>query len=542
MEVEWKYLLVLDPDQSERIKPSPDAKPMPEHLLNNQDVNASNKKEGIPEIDDFFTDPGSEYKWAEFHTCAVSEARNPFQKKIDFDKLEQLWFYLGKTSTEARAQYTHDPKKPVHNPKSVFLHSIRSSPQPIVAAQRPSYSASYSKVVNAAQLQNPYGYKSTGQQQQNQSQQRLEKPYQYKPKVEAQPNNHSPHLPYGYQFNNQQPIQPRPPAPSVNYPQFPLAGSTAQSHGQQQTPKAQTKSTNHHSPLNYQTPLGARQSSTGLYDNSPPFQNYYQAAERKYSAQKPMEHRYEFLASPIQYHRNPATPAPTANMSGQTSISPNVTNMSHSRSDSNGTSNAEYLQSLNKYPYLRNSYLRRPKVYVSPYKESYGFTAEWAARLQSKPIDLPIPVSNAPNPQTPITTGHTNSTTSSSSANGYVGIDNPIIPPQLPHSQPLSQFQYQTQQQFQAQMHREANKNTEERTGINKFEQIMKQLASPYSAPHIPAGQIYASTGPIAHGWPWLQGLANGMKAARDVDTKTPPRPDYSPISEAATPKKQVGS
>jgi len=540
VEVEWKYLLVLDPEQSDRIKPSPDAKPMPDHLLNNQDVNASNKKEGIPEIDDFFADPGSEYKWAEFHTCAISEARNPFQQKIDLSKLEQVWFYLGKTSTEARAQYTHDPKKSIHNPKSVFLDSVRPPPQPIVAAQRPSYPASYSKVMNTAHSQSPYGYQPPGQRQQNQPQQRQEKPYQYKPKGEAQPNIYSQPIPYGYQFSNQQPIQPR---PSINYPQFPLAGNLAQQHhGQQQTSQTQAKPGNHHSPLNYQTPLGARPPSTGLYDNSPPFQNYYQAAERKYSAQKPMEHRYEFLASPIQSNRSPPIPAPTANMSGQTSASPNGTAISHSRSDSSGASNAEYLASLNKYPYLRNSYLRRPKVYISPYKESYGFSAEWAARLQPKPTDVPTPLSSAPSPHTPVTADHPNSGLSSSSANGYVGMSNPTIPPQLPRSQLLPQYHCQTQQQFQAQMHREVHNNVEERNGINKLEQIMKHLTSPYSAPHIPAGQIYASTGPIGHGWPWLQGLANGMKAATDAETKTPPRPDYSPISEAATPKKQVGS
>jgi len=519
---------------------------MPEHLLNNQDVNASNKKEGIPEVDDFFADPGSEYKWAEFHTCAVSEARNPFQKKIDFGKQEQVWFYLGKTSTEARAQYTEDPKKPVHNPKSVFLESVRPPPQPILAAQRPSYSTSYPKIVNAAHLQNPYGYKPTSQRQQNQPQQRPEKPYQYKPKLEAQPNIYSQLLPYGYQLNNQQPIQPRP--PSGNYPQFPLVGNSSQTHGQhQQMPQGQAKPGNHHhSPLNYQHPPGTRPSTTGLYDNSPPFQNYYQAAERKYSAQKPMQHRYEFLATPIPSNSSPTTPAPTANMPSHTSTSPNGAAMSHSRNDSSGASNSEYLQSLNKYPYLRNSYLRRPKIYVSPYKESYGFTAEWAARLQAKSTDVPTPISSAPSaptPHTSVITGHSTSSPSSSSANGYVRIDNPIIPPPIPSRIQLPpQYQYQTPQQFQAQMHREAHNNAEERNGVNKLEHIMKQLASPYSAPHIPVGQMYASTGPIGHGWPWLQGLANGMKAATDSETKTPPRPDYSPISEAATPKKQVGN
>lgn len=539
MEVEWKYLLVLDPDQSERIKPSPDAKPLPDHLLNNQDVNASNKKEGVPEIDDFFADPSSEYKWAEFHTCAISEARNPFQQKIDFEKMEQLWFYLGKTSTEARAQYTDDLKKPIHNPKSVFLDSVRPPPQLVVAARRPSSSVSYSKIGNAPHLQNPYGYKLSSQAQHNsQPQQRLEKPYQYKPKLEAQPNNHSQTLPYGYQYNNQQPIQPRPRESSIDYPQPPLAGNSSQPHVKQQTPQVQTKSDNHHSSFNYQTPLGARPSSTGLYDNSPPYQNYYQAAERKYSAQKPMDHRYEFLASPIQSNRSSATPAPMANMLGQTSSSPNGTTMSHIRNDSNSTSNAEYLQSLNKYPYLRNSYLRRPKVYVSPYKESYGFTAEWAARLQSKSKELPTPISNTPSLHTPVITGHSNSGTSSSSSNRYISTDNPVITSQIPCNQPLSQYHYSTPQQFQAQVHREATNNAEERNGVNKFEQIMKQLASPYPSSHIPAGQTYTSTGPIGHGRPWLQ----GVKAATNMETKTLPRPDYSPISEAATPKKQVGN
>ena len=521
---------MLDPEHSERIKPSPDAKPMPEHLLNNQDVNASNKKEGIPEIDDFFADPGSEYKWAEFHTCAVSEVRNPLQQKIDLSKPERLWFYLGKTSTEARAQYTHDPKKPVHNPKGSFLDSVRPPAQPIVPAQRPSYPASYPKVVNAGHPRNPYGYKPPGQHQQSQPQQQLGKPYQYKPKIEAQPNIYSPPLPYGHQSNNQQPIQPRPRGPSVNHSPIPLAGNPSQQpHGQQQTSQAQAESDNHHSPLNQQTPLGTRPPSSGLYDNSPPFQNYYQAAERKYSAQKPMEHRYEFLAAPLQSHQAPATPAPTANMLGRTSASSNGTAMS----------NAEYLASLNKYPYLRNSYLRRPKIYVSPYRESYGFTPEWAARLQSKPTDAPTPISGAPRPQTPVTTDNSSSGLSpSSSANGYIGMGNPIISPQPPRSQLLPQYQYQTSQQFQAQMHREANNSAEERSGVNKFEQIMKQLANPYSTPQVPTGQIYASAGPIGHGWPWLQGLANGMKAAADAETKTPPRPDYSPISEAATPRK----
>jgi len=118
--------------------------------------------------------------------------------------------------------------------------------------------------------------------------------------------------------------------------------------------------------------------ATARHDNSPPYQNYYAALEKRYSAQKPMEQPYDSLLSPVLPNRPDSTP----------SSAPPAT---PPRRDS--ASNAAYLAGLSKYPYLRNSYLRRPKTYVSPYSASgYGFSAEWAARLLSRPADpLPAP-------------------------------------------------------------------------------------------------------------------------------------------------------
>ena len=49
VEVEWKYMLVLDPADSLRPKPSPDAKPLPQHLLHQNDsVNANNRRMAFP--------------------------------------------------------------------------------------------------------------------------------------------------------------------------------------------------------------------------------------------------------------------------------------------------------------------------------------------------------------------------------------------------------------------------------------------------------------------------------------------------------------
>ncbi|KAF2084745.1 JmjC-domain-containing protein, partial [Saccharata proteae CBS 121410] len=145
IEVEWKYLLALDPAESLRPKPSKDAKPLPDALNRKPEaLNARNQKDGPPEADDPFGDPAASQKWAEFHTCTAAEAKNPFQKKVDLSQPDQPWHYLGKTSTEARAQYTGDPKLTVHNPKSNFLDTVKPPPKQVQAiVDRRSLGATY---------------------------------------------------------------------------------------------------------------------------------------------------------------------------------------------------------------------------------------------------------------------------------------------------------------------------------------------------------------------------------------------------------------
>ncbi|KAK8152126.1 hypothetical protein IWX90DRAFT_490740 [Phyllosticta citrichinensis] len=91
-------------------------------------LNSKNQKDGPPEVgDDPFSEQNSSQKWAEFNTASAEEVRNPFQVKVDLSKPNQLWHYLGKTSTEARAQFTDDPKKPVHNTKGNFLETVKEA-------------------------------------------------------------------------------------------------------------------------------------------------------------------------------------------------------------------------------------------------------------------------------------------------------------------------------------------------------------------------------------------------------------------------------
>ncbi|KAJ4289822.1 hypothetical protein N0V90_011153 [Kalmusia sp. IMI 367209] len=168
VEVEWKYLLKLDSEESQRPKPSANAKPLPEHLKENDaSLDISNRTDGVPEMGDPFHDPNSSQKWAEFNTApdVLRKVAN-----VDFSKENCLWYYLGKTSTEARPQYTHDPAKPQHNPKSNFLDTVRPSPPVIPHFQHRSYPASHP--IKPAPVSIPPRTPTQFQ----------ARPYQYKPK------------------------------------------------------------------------------------------------------------------------------------------------------------------------------------------------------------------------------------------------------------------------------------------------------------------------------------------------------------------------
>ncbi|KAI5308083.1 hypothetical protein KEM55_006626, partial [Ascosphaera atra] len=78
------------------------------------------------------SDPGSApttLQWGEFNS-AVPARSNCCNNAavVDLFKPECIWYYLGKTSTECRAQYTDHPAKPYHNPRSHFLESVKPRP------------------------------------------------------------------------------------------------------------------------------------------------------------------------------------------------------------------------------------------------------------------------------------------------------------------------------------------------------------------------------------------------------------------------------
>lgn len=170
IEVEYKYLRLPEPADYRMVKPSAKAIPLPKASLTTSKRMAEDK----PRKDDVFL-PG--FIWKEF--ASFNLPRSVAQVKVDFSRADQLWYYLGKTSTDAKAQYTGDVTKPVNDTRAHFLDSI---PKPVYQAPaRPSLSASFPQnkpnqnALNAARAVSRQSLPAS-------MLSKSEKPYAYKPR------------------------------------------------------------------------------------------------------------------------------------------------------------------------------------------------------------------------------------------------------------------------------------------------------------------------------------------------------------------------
>ncbi|GAB0143882.1 hypothetical protein EsHS_00004383 [Epichloe bromicola] len=198
IEVEWKWLILPELSDYHLPKASAKALPMPASRKAKVELKAKRLQDETPKRDDVFAEG---YKWAEFVSHQVC---NKDQTNVDLSRAEQVWHYLGKTSTEARAQYTEDPAQPRHNPKGNFLDTIPKPPKPAPAA-RPSYnhqsyiakamSYSYNLAANHVAANMAGSHVS------------FEKPYVYKPKPLIHANSTT--------YTNQQFAPCNPPAAAV---------------------------------------------------------------------------------------------------------------------------------------------------------------------------------------------------------------------------------------------------------------------------------------------------------------------------------------
>jgi hypothetical protein len=203
-----------------------------------------------PRKDDEFA-PG--YVWAEFHTADA--VKNREQTKVDLSKENQVWHYLGKTSTELKAQYTEEPSKPWHNPKANFLDTI---PKP-VAPLRMHPAPRAKPFVHAPYPEGRYINELLGLTPSA----KPEKPYVYKPRkpVAPSPSAHSSSFTsHMFALNT--------PSPSAGFQQLrpqqqaflPAFHSMSSPQPQQYVQQAAQQPQPQHAPTSVQ-----RQQSTGLH-------------------------------------------------------------------------------------------------------------------------------------------------------------------------------------------------------------------------------------------------------------------------------------
>jgi hypothetical protein len=536
-------LLVLDPADSERPKPSSNAKPIPAHLnTNTADLTDKHRPDGVPEKGEPFHDPNSLQKWEEFNRIDAW-VPNEFQQKVDLFKSEKIWFYMGKTSTEAKAQYTEDLRNLRHNVKANFLDSVKPPAPAPSLLHRSHYPKTPAYYVPPAGGFNYQAYNSAmGVQRNNHHIQaqsggnphRPEKPYQYKPKPD-------PTYQHAYQA---QLLQGR-----KHYPSTMQGKATSYTPVQGQSSASQTPQTNNNSNRLYQHPASKPQNSPpqpsaatirhvdpNISKTQSPYQYYHQYYQpRSTQSNNPLQNPYQQPSNSPELRRRILPPGTQGHSSG--------------KAGSNTSNIEDYVKHLKQYPYLLNCYLRRPKCYVSPYANGGGFTAEWDPSKVSEQTNRDV-ISMISS------TTHTNSQHAQSASQNDptpqgLGIRDASSTP----LRSMSGLQFQTAQQFQNDVAR--LQSTSNGQKFDKFDAFIQRLnairqqdpnwrppstPSSYSAdlpqldtqvdnPSQNSSTIVRSVTPP--GEPNSKGHGLASSVAIRHDCASPPRPEYSPLSDA---------
>lgn len=148
---------------------------MPKSHKDKQSLNTSARQaDDNPRAEDPFVEG---HTWAEFKNENIP--RNAAQVKVNFAKENQIWHYLGRHSTEAKAQFTEDLANPRHNPKGNFLDTL---PRPAPPPPRQSYAASYPSHTSPHASTVSRVPSKLSQPPSSTSPAKPEKPYVYKPR------------------------------------------------------------------------------------------------------------------------------------------------------------------------------------------------------------------------------------------------------------------------------------------------------------------------------------------------------------------------
>jgi len=370
VEIDWKYILVLDPHDSQLPKPSSSAIPLPAHMTS-QVTSVQSSEFGPPQPGQDFTDGISIHKWAEYSMGEFPKNTN--QVKIDLDKENQIWYYLGKKSTDARAQYTENIDLKRHNVAGNFLDTVKVADlaRGGTVAGRGSISAPSvpPKSVPRRMSQTP----TAAQTPQSQGSSGIPgRPYLYKPRFEQ----YSPGAAQAPMFANSGSglgagIS------SFKQPPMPMHTGFSAPHAPGNPFGADANLSRHPSMdiASITRDFDRRQSSTLTHD---PFslgaslmQNSMQR-DALVDAQKLA--RVRALSNNAGPHRTTAD----LSMANLLNVSSTPSMPAPARAASK---DLEFVTNIQAYRYLINSYCRRPKVYESPYPGQDGYSNEYAKLL-----------------------------------------------------------------------------------------------------------------------------------------------------------------
>ena len=328
LEVEWKWLLLADPSDYHLPKASANAIPMPTSRSAKDKINGKRVDEDHPRKDDSFT---AGCTWAEFNYHELE--RNKDQVKVDLDKPDQLWHYIGgKGSTDTKAQYTEDPKKRRVNVKANFLDTV---PKPIKPAKiskpKPpaSHPAHFQSYANRTSHHAPATFN------------RFEKPYVYKPKQPLIPTNAPAYTAQRFALTPQQQAQPQ--YQNSNY-YYASNQAYSQSQTQNDSHSSQTFELKPpqptYQPMHYTRPTGPTPQATSGFWSYPPQpsqQGYGQTSspqENHGQYQPPQQHSFAHNPEVQQIQHNPVPAAPNQSYQQNPGADPNYTHNHNSQSQS----------------------------------------------------------------------------------------------------------------------------------------------------------------------------------------------------------------
>ena len=374
VEIEWKWLSVLDPDDSLRPKPSPNALPMPEDM-SKRNFSLSNRQDGVPTQDEPFHDD-STYKWHDFYnmhmpppTYAVVQLHNPMKLKVNIDVPDQLYYYLPERSTENKCFFTDKPGSKVTAEKANFMERV---------APKPSRNYSFNPKMPLSTYPNSAGYTYKLLAPNNGPvANRDSKPYVYKPKDSSRSSDL---CAVDYQaLTNQRNFLAEGNRQSALYNNPQQRQSVAQYSYQPQplqapVPLRAFPADQYYSsltlPAAYRGEYSAfrRQSQGAQTMQRPKFdETNYVPNYQSVSQQKMQQKQGANTASRPVVNTQDAQIPPAALRAPSISTSP-VIESAASQTD------LGYIQDLQKYPHLMKSFCRRPAVYQSPYPVSGGFS------------------------------------------------------------------------------------------------------------------------------------------------------------------------